>query len=206
MGASRSLNAFRTFFLLPDRPTCRHTSPASTRRSTILNQPLDFTPTLVVLLVLQHGTSRCLSDTPPQPSPEHGPRVSTPPWAALLLSPPLSLLPPPTSTAYKTVHRHRAGRARGRAQKPVSLLEGSHPNTRLYASLLTHSAPSLPPNADPNELSRRLTDHLAPYIEVKRVKVIKDTRGGACAFVQCKVLCIRFLLFVSNVCLTPHKQ
>jgi hypothetical protein len=40
---------------------------------------------------------------------------------------------------------------------------------------------------DQAELSRLLADHLADHTEVKYVKVIRDSKGGACAFVQCEV-------------------
>ncbi|KAI0034167.1 hypothetical protein K488DRAFT_84256 [Vararia minispora EC-137] len=39
---------------------------------------------------------------------------------------------------------------------------------------------------DPADLSRRLSDHLSAYIDVKQVKVIRDNRGGVCAFVRCR--------------------
>ncbi|KAK1228674.1 hypothetical protein PQX77_008327 [Marasmius sp. AFHP31] len=45
---------------------------------------------------------------------------------------------------------------------------------------------SLPPHIDNNELVRLLTEHLSEHAEVKCVKVIRDNKGGACAFVQCQ--------------------
>ncbi|KAG7098997.1 hypothetical protein E1B28_000883 [Marasmius oreades] len=45
---------------------------------------------------------------------------------------------------------------------------------------------SLPPHIDNNELVRLLSEHLAEHAEVKCVKVIRDNKGGACAFVQCQ--------------------
>ncbi|KAF9270021.1 hypothetical protein L218DRAFT_7553 [Marasmius fiardii PR-910] len=45
---------------------------------------------------------------------------------------------------------------------------------------------SLPPHIDNNELARLLSRHLAEHAEVKCVKVIRDNKGGACAFVQCQ--------------------
>ncbi|VDB86627.1 unnamed protein product [Peniophora sp. CBMAI 1063] len=45
---------------------------------------------------------------------------------------------------------------------------------------------SLPPNVDHVEISHRLADHLQDYADIKKVKVIRDHRGGACAFIQCK--------------------
>ena len=46
---------------------------------------------------------------------------------------------------------------------------------------------SLPANVDQGELTQRLTDHLSGYPQVKTIKVVRDTRGGVCAFVQCDV-------------------
>ncbi|KAF7303262.1 RNA binding protein [Mycena kentingensis (nom. inval.)] len=45
---------------------------------------------------------------------------------------------------------------------------------------------SLPPNADPVELTRLLGQHLSEYTEVKGIKMVRDAKGGACAFVQCQ--------------------
>ncbi|RPD82415.1 hypothetical protein L226DRAFT_564990 [Lentinus tigrinus ALCF2SS1-7] len=44
---------------------------------------------------------------------------------------------------------------------------------------------SLPANVDHIELGRRLYDHLSAYPQIKGVKVVRDSRGGVCAFVQC---------------------
>ncbi|KAH9982873.1 hypothetical protein BGW80DRAFT_49649 [Lactifluus volemus] len=44
---------------------------------------------------------------------------------------------------------------------------------------------SLPTNVDHAELSARLKDHLSAFVEVNIVRVIRDSRGGVCAFVQC---------------------
>jgi hypothetical protein len=46
---------------------------------------------------------------------------------------------------------------------------------------------SLPAGMDHNELTRMLTDHLSEYPEVKSVKVVRDSKGGVCAFMQCGV-------------------
>ncbi|KAI0319752.1 hypothetical protein OF83DRAFT_1082036 [Amylostereum chailletii] len=45
---------------------------------------------------------------------------------------------------------------------------------------------SLPPDVDHAEISQKLTEYLSVYTEINQVKVIRDNRGGACAFVQCK--------------------
>ncbi|CAK5280300.1 unnamed protein product [Mycena citricolor] len=44
---------------------------------------------------------------------------------------------------------------------------------------------SLPTNIDQVQLCRLLTEHLSPYAEVK-IKIVRDSKGGFCAFVQCK--------------------
>lgn len=46
---------------------------------------------------------------------------------------------------------------------------------------------SLPASIDQAELTRLLTDHLSEYAEIKSIKVIRDSKGGVCAFVQCAV-------------------
>ena len=50
---------------------------------------------------------------------------------------------------------------------------------------------SLPTNVDHTELSARLRDHLSAYADVNLVRIIRDTRGGVCAFVQCNVNNVR---------------
>ncbi|KAI9512564.1 hypothetical protein F5148DRAFT_853195 [Russula earlei] len=44
---------------------------------------------------------------------------------------------------------------------------------------------SLPTNVEHEELSARLKDHLSIYVDVNLVRIIRDSRGGVCAFVQC---------------------
>ncbi|KAJ3929674.1 MAG: hypothetical protein NXY57DRAFT_391627 [Lentinula lateritia] len=45
---------------------------------------------------------------------------------------------------------------------------------------------SLPINVDHKELSAMLSRHLSEFAQVKSVKVIRDSKGGVCAFVQCE--------------------
>ncbi|TFK77320.1 hypothetical protein BDN72DRAFT_38095 [Pluteus cervinus] len=45
---------------------------------------------------------------------------------------------------------------------------------------------SLPTNVEQQELTRALYDHLSEHTEVKNIKVIRDSKGGICAFVQCE--------------------
>lgn len=37
------------------------------------------------------------------------------------------------------------------------------------------------------ELSHLLAGHLSGYTPFKSVKVVRDTKGGVCAFIQCEV-------------------
>lgn len=45
---------------------------------------------------------------------------------------------------------------------------------------------SLPSNVDQAELTRLLTGHLSEHAEIRSIKVIRDSKGGVCAFVQCE--------------------
>ncbi|KAJ3721639.1 hypothetical protein C8R42DRAFT_56235 [Lentinula raphanica] len=45
---------------------------------------------------------------------------------------------------------------------------------------------SLPTNIDLKELGGLLSQHLAEFAQIKAVKVIHDSKGGVCAFVQCE--------------------
>ncbi|KAK7064043.1 RNA binding protein [Favolaschia claudopus] len=45
---------------------------------------------------------------------------------------------------------------------------------------------SLPTNIEHSELSRMLSEHLSDHAEVKSIKLVKDSKGGVCAFVQCE--------------------
>lgn len=45
---------------------------------------------------------------------------------------------------------------------------------------------SLPCNIDQEELSCSLSSHLAEHSEIKSVKVVRDSKGGICAFLQCE--------------------
>jgi hypothetical protein len=56
---------------------------------------------------------------------------------------------------------------------------------------------SLPTNVDHAELSARLKDHLSAFVHVILVRIIRDSRGGVCAFVQCNVRFLRDLFYFS---------
>ncbi|KAF7307104.1 RNA binding protein [Mycena indigotica] len=45
---------------------------------------------------------------------------------------------------------------------------------------------SLPTNIEHNELTRLLGEHLSEHTEIKNLKIIRDSKGGVCAFVQCE--------------------
>ena len=51
----------------------------------------------------------------------------------------------------------------------------------------TDGLSSLPSNIDQGELTRLLLDHLSEHIQIKNIKVVRDSKGGVCAFVQCEV-------------------
>ncbi|KAG1757119.1 hypothetical protein EDB19DRAFT_1900668 [Suillus lakei] len=45
---------------------------------------------------------------------------------------------------------------------------------------------SLPTNIEHLELTRMLSDHLSDHSEVQTIKVVRDSKGGTCAFIQCQ--------------------
>ncbi|KDR85423.1 hypothetical protein GALMADRAFT_234290 [Galerina marginata CBS 339.88] len=45
---------------------------------------------------------------------------------------------------------------------------------------------SLPSNMDQGDLTRMLMDHLSEHNQIKNIKVVRDSKGGVCAFVQCE--------------------
>ncbi|KAA1468029.1 hypothetical protein DENSPDRAFT_907517 [Dentipellis sp. KUC8613] len=45
---------------------------------------------------------------------------------------------------------------------------------------------SLPTHVEHGELSQLLSEHLSLYAQIKGIKVIRDSKGGICAFVQCE--------------------
>lgn len=45
---------------------------------------------------------------------------------------------------------------------------------------------SLPSNIDHAELTRMLADHLSEHTQINNIKVVRDSKGGVCAFVQCQ--------------------
>ncbi|KAF8167683.1 hypothetical protein B0H34DRAFT_792378 [Crassisporium funariophilum] len=45
---------------------------------------------------------------------------------------------------------------------------------------------SLPSNIDQVDLTRMLMDHLSEHTQIKNIKVVRDSKGGVCAFVQCE--------------------
>lgn len=46
---------------------------------------------------------------------------------------------------------------------------------------------SLPSNIDHPELTSMLSQHLSEHPQVKGIKVVRDSKGGTCAFIQCQV-------------------
>ncbi|OJA17384.1 RNA binding and recognition [Rhizopogon vesiculosus] len=45
---------------------------------------------------------------------------------------------------------------------------------------------SLPTNIEHSELARMLSDHLSDHLEAQTIKVVRDSKGGTCAFIQCQ--------------------
>ncbi|KAG1754829.1 uncharacterized protein EDB91DRAFT_255420 [Suillus paluster] len=45
---------------------------------------------------------------------------------------------------------------------------------------------SLPTNIDHLELTRMLSEHLSDHPEAQTIKVVRDSKGGTCAFIQCQ--------------------
>jgi len=37
------------------------------------------------------------------------------------------------------------------------------------------------------DLTRMLMEHLSEHTQIKNIKVVRDSKGGVCAFVQCEV-------------------
>jgi hypothetical protein len=65
---------------------------------------------------------------------------------------------------------------------------------------------SLPTTVDHAELSARLKDHLSAFVHVNLVRIIRDSRGGVCAFVQCNVKFLRdWFLFFSSTYTRVHR-
>ncbi|KAI0936866.1 hypothetical protein AcV5_004897 [Taiwanofungus camphoratus] len=66
----------------------------------------------------------------------------------------------------------------------------THTNAVVKSEKMPHDASvfvgSLPTNVDHAELTYLLHEHLSEHAEVKNVKVVRDSRGGICAFVQCE--------------------
>ncbi|KAH7930380.1 hypothetical protein BV22DRAFT_1028340 [Leucogyrophana mollusca] len=106
------------------------------------------------------------------PSRAWGTRFDT-----LLASPPLS----PTN------HTNSSQREVGTGVEPDfvpdSISRGPHEKVVHDASIFVGS---LPPNIDHLELTRMLSGHLVGHPEVQTIKVIRDTKGGTCAFIQCQ--------------------
>ncbi|KAF8807798.1 hypothetical protein BYT27DRAFT_7189890 [Phlegmacium glaucopus] len=45
---------------------------------------------------------------------------------------------------------------------------------------------SLPSNIEQMDLTRMLMEHLSEHTQIKNIKVVRDSKGGVCAFVQCE--------------------
>ncbi|KAF8506718.1 hypothetical protein F5888DRAFT_1644744 [Russula emetica] len=85
---------------------------------------------------------------------------------------------PPTTTCTSTTNSSLL--------PPVTV---TPPQIHTQSDKVSHEASvfvgSLPTNVDHAELSARLKDHLSAFVHVNLVRIIRDSRGGVCAFVQC---------------------
>lgn len=59
--------------------------------------------------------------------------------------------------------------------------------TSIGCTLTDVNSVSLPSNMDFAELTTMLSEHLSEHPQVKGIKVVRDSKGGACAFIQCQV-------------------
>ncbi|KIP10106.1 hypothetical protein PHLGIDRAFT_115741 [Phlebiopsis gigantea 11061_1 CR5-6] len=95
-------------------------------------------------------------------------------------SPPTQRLAPSTASSipYSPSSPHGQDAPDAIMSTPTKSDKTSHDNSIFIGSL--------PSNMDHHELTRQLTDHLSDYPEIKSVKVVRDTKGGVCAFAQCE--------------------
>lgn len=105
-----------------------------------------------------------------------------------------------TVPASAHLHSSQQRQAQGREDPPRRQRLRRKVCSRFYCynvivCTLTDYHPSLPSTYDPPELTRLLTDHLSAHPDALSVKVIRDSRGGMCAFIQCEVNLFQFLLF-----------
>lgn len=52
---------------------------------------------------------------------------------------------------------------------------------------------SLPSDVEEAELGENLANHLGRTANIQSIKIIHDSKGGVCAFVQCEVIIHPFL-------------
>lgn len=62
----------------------------------------------------------------------------------------------------------------------------AHSSFRWHPQILTRPL-SLPGHVDSNALQDQLINHLSLYDQALKVKVVRDAKGGVCAFIQCEV-------------------
>jgi hypothetical protein len=65
-----------------------------------------------------------------------------------------------------------------------------------YQYSSTNQTFSLPSNIEHMDLTRMLMEHLSEHTQIKNIKVVRDSKGGVCAFVQCEVRAKSLLNFV----------
>ncbi|GBE77675.1 predicted protein [Sparassis crispa] len=127
---------------------------------------------------------------------------SPPPSPSKHVPPPIAIPhSPPTSVALSSDSRDMRDTT-GEGPAVVS------PNPVLKPDKVSHDASifvgSLPSNVDHAELTRLLYEHLSEHTEVKNVKVVRDSKGGVCAFVQCEDTCVAARLIQALQALPPR--
>ena len=72
---------------------------------------------------------------------------------------------------------------------PAFLLEGEITLRvpMFYQYTRANGVLSLPSNIEHMDLTRMLMEHLSEHTQIKNIKVVRDSKGGVCAFVQCEV-------------------
>ncbi|PIL31816.1 hypothetical protein GSI_06520 [Ganoderma sinense ZZ0214-1] len=155
-------------------------------------------PSIASLPPNHHTSNTSLLSYPHSPSPmtpKHVPRDRT--WGTrydtLDISPPLS---PPAQRSATTEPPHTPIASTLNQDHPLGPID-SEPGgsvTTTDRGIVQNSTPhdasifvgSLPASVEHGELAQRLTDHLSSYSQIKAIKVVRDSRGGVCAFVQCQ--------------------
>ncbi|KAH7886154.1 hypothetical protein F5I97DRAFT_1809036 [Phlebopus sp. FC_14] len=85
---------------------------------------------------------------------------------------------------------------------PTDESKGTHDRVVHDASIFIGSLPS---NIDHAELANMLSQHLSQHPEVQTIKVVRDSKGGTCAFIQCQDADTATTL-IQNLLSSPSRQ